>query len=53
MTITFGSAAVPSLNGFRVVLAIGAGAALVALTIAAFLPRHHRPSDLRSAQVRL
>jgi MFS family permease len=38
LTITVGTAAVPALDGFRVVLAIGAGAALVALTIAAFLP---------------
>ncbi|APU15511.1 MULTISPECIES: MFS transporter [Actinoalloteichus] len=43
LTITLGSTAVPSQNGFRVVMAIGAGAALAAAVIAAFLPRR-RPS---------
>jgi MFS family permease len=38
LTITVGAAALPSLDGFRLVLAIGAGAALVALAIASFLP---------------
>ncbi|WP_115944595.1 MFS transporter [Amycolatopsis thermalba] len=38
MTVSFGPVTVPSQNGFRVVLAIGAGAALVALFVAAFLP---------------
>jgi MFS family permease len=38
LTITVGTSAFPSPDGFRVVLAIGAGAALVALAIAAFLP---------------
>jgi MFS family permease len=38
MTITLGSVTVPSENGFRLVMAIGAGAALVALAFAAFLP---------------
>jgi len=38
MTIRLGPATLPSQNGFRVVLAIGAGAALVALFVAAFLP---------------
>lgn len=39
LTVPLGAAAVPSQSGFRLVLAIGAGAALVALAIAAFLPR--------------
>jgi EmrB/QacA subfamily drug resistance transporter len=39
MTISFGTAAVPSKAGFRTVLAIGAGAALVAFALATFLPR--------------
>ncbi|GAB2879736.1 MFS transporter [Streptomyces mayteni] len=43
MTTAFGSTAVPSQNGFRVVMAIGAAAALVAFAIAAFLPRHQPP----------
>jgi MFS family permease len=47
MTITFGGAAIPSLNGLRTVLAIAAGAALVSLIIAAFLPRRHRPTVTR------
>lgn len=38
LTITIGTATVPSPDGFRIVLAIGAGAALVALAIASFLP---------------
>ncbi|MER5390281.1 MFS transporter [Saccharopolyspora sp. NPDC002686] len=38
MTIELGGAALPSLGGFRVVLGIGAVAALFALLIAAFLP---------------
>ncbi|MET7637176.1 MFS transporter [Streptomyces sp. NPDC005438] len=43
MTMRLGPVAVPSQNGFRVVMALGAGAALVALAIAAFLPSH-RPT---------
>jgi MFS family permease len=39
MTTTLGSAILPSQNGFRVVMAVGAGAALVALLFASFLPR--------------
>ncbi|MFD8006995.1 MFS transporter [Streptomyces mirabilis] len=38
MTTDFGTAALPSENGFKVVMAIGAGAALLALALAAFLP---------------
>jgi MFS family permease len=39
MTTTWGSTALPSLDGFRVVLAAGAGAALLALAITTLLPR--------------
>ncbi|MFF2429994.1 MFS transporter [Streptomyces mirabilis] len=39
MTTTFGSVALPSENAFRVVMAIGSGAALVAFGFAACLPR--------------
>jgi EmrB/QacA subfamily drug resistance transporter len=39
MTTSFGPLSFPSQDGFRVVLALGAAAALVALAIAAFLPR--------------
>lgn len=39
MTVPFGSANLPSQEGFRVVMAIGAGAAVLAMAVAAFLPR--------------
>lgn len=38
MTVPFGGGAVPSPDGLRLVLAVAAGASLVALVIAAFLP---------------
>jgi MFS family permease len=40
LTVQFGPATLPAASGFRVVLAMGSGAALIALAIAAFLPRH-------------
>jgi MFS family permease len=40
LTVQFGPATLPAQSGFRVVLAMGSGAALIALAIAAFLPRH-------------
>ncbi|MFC8098444.1 MFS transporter [Streptomyces sp. NPDC057363] len=43
MTIDFGGFALPSENAFKVVMAIGAGAALLACLIASFIPRH-RPA---------
>jgi predicted MFS family arabinose efflux permease len=39
MTTDFGGYAVPSENGFKVVMAIGAGAALLAFAVATFIPR--------------
>ncbi|MEU9450961.1 MFS transporter [Streptomyces sp. NPDC048277] len=39
MTNTFGTATVPSENGFKVVMAVGSGAAVLALLVAAFIPR--------------
>jgi MFS family permease len=42
LTTRLGPAVLPSENGFRVVLAIGAGAALLALAVAAFLPGRGR-----------
>ncbi|MFD7130739.1 MFS transporter [Streptomyces sp. NPDC059894] len=39
MTTTFGTTALPSENGFKVVMAVGSGAAVLALLVAAFLPR--------------
>ncbi|MFD4192766.1 MFS transporter [Amycolatopsis thermoflava] len=48
MTVLLGPVTVPSQDGFRVVLAIGAGAALVALFVAAFLPARRRAAAGRS-----
>ncbi|TWD79283.1 MFS transporter [Kribbella amoyensis] len=45
LTTSFGAFEVPSQNGFRLILAIGSGAALVALAIAAFLPNRARPVE--------
>ncbi|MET9908179.1 MFS transporter [Streptomyces sp. NPDC006476] len=39
MTTDFGGHALPSENGFKVVMAIGAGAALLAFLVAALIPR--------------
>ncbi|MEV5876505.1 MFS transporter [Streptomyces sp. NPDC052101] len=39
LTISLGGHALPSENGFKVVMAIGAGAALLAFVLASFLPR--------------
>ncbi|MET8846353.1 MFS transporter [Amycolatopsis sp. NPDC004625] len=39
LTISFGPATLPSQNGFRLVLGMGSAAALIALAVAAFLPR--------------
>ncbi|MEU0674952.1 MFS transporter [Streptomyces sp. NPDC006172] len=39
MTTDFGGYALPSENGFKVVMAIGAGAALVAFLLATFIPK--------------
>jgi len=39
MTTDFGGHALPSENGFKVVMAIGAGAALLAFVVATFIPR--------------
>lgn len=43
MTVSLGGFALPSENAFKVVMAIGAGAALLAFVIASFIPRH-RPA---------
>ncbi|WP_330350629.1 MFS transporter [Streptomyces sp. NBC_00582] len=39
MTTSFGAVALPSEHGFTVVMAVGSGAAVLALVVAAFLPR--------------
>jgi hypothetical protein len=38
LTISFGSVAVPSQGGFRLIMVLGCGTALAALAIAAFIP---------------
>ncbi|WP_077797429.1 MFS transporter [Streptomyces sp. JHA26] len=43
MTVSLGGFALPSENAFKVVMAIGAGAALLAFVIASFIPTH-RPA---------
>jgi MFS family permease len=46
VTISVGGSTVPSENAFRIIMAIGCGAALVALVIASFLPRRvDTPTD--------
>ncbi|MFF9487077.1 MFS transporter [Streptomyces sp. NPDC014676] len=47
MTTRFGSYALPGEDGFRTVLALGAGAALIGFAIAAFIPR--RPAAAADA----
>jgi MFS family permease len=49
MTTGFGGAALPSENGFKVVMAIGAGAALLALVLASFLPRQRTAAAAATA----
>ncbi|MFI5795842.1 MFS transporter [Streptomyces sp. NPDC051677] len=50
MTTTFGGAPLPSENGFKVVMAVGAGAALLALLVAAFIPRQRTAGTETVAQ---
>ncbi|QHA08459.1 MFS transporter [Streptomyces broussonetiae] len=38
-TMAFGATALPSENGFKAVMAVGSGAAVLALLVAAFIPR--------------
>jgi MFS family permease len=44
MTVALGPVAVPSQDGFRLIMGLGAGMALLALTIAAFIPGRATPS---------
>ncbi|WP_327183727.1 MFS transporter [Streptomyces sp. NBC_01334] len=46
MTTDFGGYALPSENGFKVVMAIGAGAALAAFLFATFIPKRKAPAGL-------
>ncbi|MET7686656.1 MFS transporter [Streptomyces sp. NPDC005483] len=48
MTTDFGGTALPSENGFKVVMAIGAGAALLAFAVATFIP-HRRQTSPQAA----
>ncbi|MFE1835656.1 MFS transporter [Streptomyces sviceus] len=48
MTTDFGGHALPSENGFKVVMAIGAGAALLAFAVATLIPKH-RAATARTA----
>jgi MFS family permease len=45
LTVRFGPVELPSQNGFRLVLGMGSAAALIALAVAAFLPRHSVPAS--------
>ncbi|MYS73340.1 MFS transporter, partial [Streptomyces sp. SID5926] len=47
LTIDLGGFALPSENAFKVVMAIGAGAALLATALASFIPRH-RPAGTQA-----
>jgi MFS family permease len=44
LTTPFGGTELPSLTGFRVVMAMGAAAALIALCVASFLPGRETPA---------
>ncbi|MEV7885935.1 MFS transporter [Streptomyces sp. NPDC002817] len=50
MTTDFGGYALPSESGFKVVLAVGAGAALLAFAVASFIPRQ-KPAGQTAAPV--
>ncbi|MFD7501004.1 MFS transporter [Streptomyces sp. NPDC059850] len=49
MTTTLGPVTLPAQDGFRVVMAIGAGAALLAFVLAAFLPRQRPATPVAAA----
>jgi EmrB/QacA subfamily drug resistance transporter len=49
MTTTFGPVALPSENGFRAVMAVAGGAALLAFVITLFLPRRRRVAATSAA----
>ncbi|MDQ1050223.1 MFS transporter [Streptomyces sp. V4I2] len=49
MTTDYGGFPLPSENGFKVVMAIGAGAALLALLFATFIPKHRAPQPAPAA----
>ncbi len=45
MTTDFAGHALPAENSFKVIMAIGCGAALLALVLASFLPRQHAGAE--------
>ncbi|MFF4112790.1 MFS transporter [Streptomyces sp. NPDC001714] len=49
MTTVLGTSTVPSENGFKVVMAAGSGAAVLALLVAAFIPRRKPASEAGGA----
>ncbi|KMS68907.1 hypothetical protein ACM01_37150 [Streptomyces viridochromogenes] len=49
MTTDFGGYALPSENGFKVVMAIGAGAALLAFAVATCIPKQRTAAADRPA----
>ncbi|WP_308295731.1 MFS transporter [Streptomyces odontomachi] len=49
MTIRLGTFELPSKDGFRTVLVIGAGASVLAAVLAAFIPRHQPAAVTRTA----
>ena len=51
LTVPLGSVTLPSQTGFRVVMAIAAGAAVLALTFAAFLPGRAPSSGTRTPDI--
>ncbi|SNS78432.1 MFS transporter [Rhodococcoides kyotonense] len=51
MTVTLGSTEVPSQGGFRVTMGVAAAAAIIALVVAAFLPRFEKTRSAVVAQV--
>lgn len=50
LTVSFGPVAVPSQEGFRLIMGIGSGAALAALAIASFIPGRRRSEQLASLE---
>ncbi|QNP68899.1 MFS transporter [Streptomyces roseirectus] len=48
LTTGFHGVALPSENGFKVVMAVGSGAAVLAFVVAAFIPRRKETADARA-----
>ncbi|HEY8981033.1 MAG TPA: MFS transporter [Streptomyces sp.] len=52
MTVRFQGAALPSEDGFKVVMGVGAGAAVLAFLVAGFIPRQKRAVQMEEAGAR-